>query len=102
MGKEKIAITLDKQSIGELDRLVEENVFQNRSQAIQEAVSDKLQGLKKTRLLAESAKLNPAFERELAEERFAEDPKEWPEYQRDKNTSCWMNGHQRVFDRYDM
>ena len=80
MRKEKIAITLDKRSIGELDRLVEESVFQSRSQAIQEAVSEKLQRLKKTRLAAESAKLNPTFERELAEEGFAEDVKEWPEY----------------------
>jgi metal-responsive CopG/Arc/MetJ family transcriptional regulator len=80
MGKEKIAITLDKRSIGELDRLVEESVFQSRSQAIQEAVSEKLQRLKKTRLMAESAKLNPPFERELAEEGLAEDVKEWPEY----------------------
>jgi metal-responsive CopG/Arc/MetJ family transcriptional regulator len=80
MGKEKIAITLDKRSIVELDRLVEENVFQNRSQAIQEAVAEKLQRLKKTRLLSESAKLNPAFERELAEEGLAKDVKEWPEY----------------------
>jgi metal-responsive CopG/Arc/MetJ family transcriptional regulator len=31
MGKEKIAITLDEGSIGELDRLVNERVFQNRS-----------------------------------------------------------------------
>jgi metal-responsive CopG/Arc/MetJ family transcriptional regulator len=80
MSKEKIAITLDERSIGELDRLVEENVFHSRSQAIQEAVSEKLQRLKKTRLIAESAKLNPAFERELAEEGLAEDVKEWPEY----------------------
>ena len=80
MGKEKIAITLDKRSIGELDRLVGESVFQSRSQAIQEAVSEKLQRLKKTRLMAECAKLNPTFERELAEERLAEDVKEWPEY----------------------
>lgn len=80
MGKEKIAITLDERSIGELDRLVEESVFQSRSQAIQEAVSEKLQRLKKTRLMAECAKLNPLFERELAEERLAEDVKEWPEY----------------------
>jgi len=80
MGKEKIAITLDEQSIGELDRLVKESVFQSRSQAIQEAVSEKLQRLKKTRLMVESAKLNPPFERELAEERLAEDLKEWPEY----------------------
>lgn len=80
MGKEKIAITLDTRSISELDRLVEESVFQSRSQAIQEAVNEKLQRLKKTRLVLESAKLNPTFERELAEEGFAEDVKEWPEY----------------------
>lgn len=80
MGKEKIAITLDERAIGELDRLVEENVFQSRSQAIQEAVGEKLQRLKKTRLARESAKLNPAFEREIAEEGLVEDVKEWPEY----------------------
>ena len=80
MAKDKIAITLDKRSIGELDRLVEENVFRNRSQAIQEAVSEKLQRLKKTRLAAESAKLRPADERKLAEEGMAEDLNEWPEY----------------------
>jgi len=80
MGKEKIAITLEEGSVDELDRLVEENVYRNRSQAIQEAVSEKLQRLKKTRLSVESAKLNPAFERELAEEGLARDAKEWPEY----------------------
>jgi len=80
MGKEKIAITLDKQSIGELDRLVEERVFQNRSQAVQEAVSEKLQRIKRTRLAVESGKLNLQFERELAEEGLAEDVKAWPEY----------------------
>ncbi len=80
MSKEKIAITLDKRSIGELDRLVEENFFPNRSQAIQEAVSEKLQRLKKIRLIAESAKLNPVYEKELAEEGLAMDMEEWPEY----------------------
>ncbi len=80
MGKEKIAITLDKQSIGELDRLVEERVFQSRSQAVQEAVSEKLQRIKRTRLAVESGKLNLQFERELAEEGLAEDVKAWPEY----------------------
>ena len=80
MGKEKIAITLDKQSIGELDRLVEERVFQSRSQAVQEAVSEKLQRIKRTRLAVESGKLNLQFERELAEEGLAEDMKAWPEY----------------------
>ncbi len=80
MGKAKIAITLDKQSIGELDRLVQEEVFQNRSQAIQEAISEKLLRLKKTRLITESSKLERVSERKLAEEGLVRDIKEWPEY----------------------
>lgn len=31
MGKEKIAVTLDREFISELDRLVSERVFENRS-----------------------------------------------------------------------
>ena len=37
MSKTKIAITLDEQFVEDIDRLVSENVFQNRSQAIQQA-----------------------------------------------------------------
>ncbi len=80
MRKAKIAITLDKQSIGELDRLVKEDVFRNRSQAIQEAISEKLLRLKKTRLITESSKLDVEFEKKLSEEGLAADVQEWPEY----------------------
>jgi len=80
MSKEKIAVTIDERFIGELDRLVDERVFQSRSQAIQEAVSEKLQRMKRTRLAAESAKLEPVLERELSEEGFTKDMKQWPEY----------------------
>jgi metal-responsive CopG/Arc/MetJ family transcriptional regulator len=80
MSKEKIAITLDKQSIDELDKLVEERVFQSRSQVIQEAVGEKLRRLQRTRLATESAKLNPTVERTLAAEGLDVDVKEWPEY----------------------
>ncbi len=80
MGKAKIAITLDKQSIGDLDRLVKKEVFQNRSQAIQEAINEKLVRLKKTRLITESLKLKKASERIQSEEGLAADAKEWPEY----------------------
>ena len=80
MGKEKIAITLDKHFISELDRLVDERVFRSRSQAIQEAVSEKLARTKRTRLAAESAKLEPAFERAMSDKGLAEDMKQWPEY----------------------
>jgi metal-responsive CopG/Arc/MetJ family transcriptional regulator len=80
MGKEKIAITLDEKYIGELDRLVDKRVFQSRSQAIQEAVSEKLLRLKRIRLAEECSKLEPSYEKEMAEEGFAEDMKEWPDY----------------------
>lgn len=80
MGKEKIAITLDQKDIGELDRLVTKRVFQSRSQAIQEAVSEKLLRLKRTRLAEECSKLEPSHEKEMAEEGFAEDMTEWPDY----------------------
>ena len=80
MGKEKIAITIDGRFLGELDRLVEKRVFQSRSQAVQEAVSEKLLRLRRTRLAEESAKLEPAVEKAIAEEGLQEDVKSWPEY----------------------
>jgi len=63
-----------------LDQLVEEKRFPSRSRAVQEAVSDKLDRLQRNRLARECAKLDPAFEKALAEEGLAQDWKEWPEY----------------------
>jgi metal-responsive CopG/Arc/MetJ family transcriptional regulator len=80
MGKAKIAITLDAEFIGELDRLVEEHYFQNRSQAIRDAVSEKLARIKRSRLSMECNKLDPIFEKAMAEEGLAEDVSQWPEY----------------------
>ncbi len=80
MGKEKIAITLDEEFVGELDRLVNQHVFQSRSQAIQEAVSEKLLRMKRSRLAKECAKLQPAFEKAMAEEGMTEDMTQWPGY----------------------
>lgn len=80
MGKAKIAITLDAEFIGELDRLVEEKYFPNRSQAIQDAVSEKLARMKRSRLSMECAKLDPAFEQAMAEEGLSEDLSQWPAY----------------------
>jgi hypothetical protein len=42
MRQEKIDITLDESYIRELDRLVNQHVFQSHNQAIQEGVSKKL------------------------------------------------------------
>jgi metal-responsive CopG/Arc/MetJ family transcriptional regulator len=80
MSKTKIAITLDKQYIDQLDRLVSEHVFQNRSKAIQKAVEEKLSKMKRTRLAKECAKLDRVFEKAMAEEGLTEDLSQWPEY----------------------
>ncbi len=80
MRKTKIAITIDEQFIEDIDRLVSEHVFQNRSQAIQEAVEEKLKRLKSTRLAKECTKLDITFEKAMAEEGLTVDLSQWPEY----------------------
>jgi len=80
MGKSKVAISLDESTLNRLDKLVQKQVFPNRSQAIQEAVAEKLARLERSRLAQECAKLDPAFEKALAEEGLSEDLAEWPEY----------------------
>jgi len=80
MGKSKVAISLDESTLDRLDRLVKKQVFPNRSQAIEEAVAEKLARLERSRLAQECAKLDPAFEKALAEEGLSEDLTEWPEY----------------------
>jgi Arc/MetJ-type ribon-helix-helix transcriptional regulator len=80
MARLKIAITLDADSLSELDRLVTERRFPNRSQAIQEAVDEKLARLSRSRLAVECAKLDPSFERSLADEGMSGDSASWPEY----------------------
>jgi len=80
MAKTKIAITLDEKFIEQVDRLISEHIFQNRSQAIQKAVEEKLQRIKHNRLAKECARLDPAFEKAMAEEGLTEDLSEWPEY----------------------
>jgi metal-responsive CopG/Arc/MetJ family transcriptional regulator len=80
MAKSKVAISLDESTLDRLDKLVEKAAFTSRSQAIQEAVDEKLARLNRTRLARECAKLDPAFEKALAEEGLSKDAEEWPEY----------------------
>lgn len=80
MGRSKVAISLDEQVLNRLDHLVKKAVFQNRSQAIQVAVAEKLERLERSRLARECAKLDPDFERSLAEEGLTEELSGWPEY----------------------
>jgi len=80
MNKTKIAITLEEDSVKRLDHLIRENMFSNRSQAIQEAVKEKLEKIERSRLARECTKLDPNFEKAMAEEGLTEDLSEWPEY----------------------
>ncbi|HJX31380.1 MAG TPA: ribbon-helix-helix domain-containing protein [Thermodesulfobacteriota bacterium] len=80
MTASKIAITIDDNTLKQLDILVKAKLFSNRSRAIQEAVKEKLMRLEKRRLAQECAKIDPSFEQSLAEEGFSSELEEWPEY----------------------
>jgi metal-responsive CopG/Arc/MetJ family transcriptional regulator len=80
MPKVKIAITMSKDLVDEIDRLVSEGNSANRSRAIESAVENHLVSRKRNRLLVECRKLDPVFERDIAEEGLAADASEWPEY----------------------
>ena len=80
MSKTKIAITLDEKFVEEIDHLVDRHLFPNRSQAIQDAVEEKLSKMKRTRLAKECVKLDRVFEKAMAEEGLSEDLSQWPEY----------------------
>lgn len=80
MATAKVAITIDPNLLRRLDQLVAQRRFANRSQAIQEAVRDKLERLDRGRLAREAAKLDRAVERKLADEGLAGDLAEWPEF----------------------
>ena len=80
MSTSKIAITLESGLLAEVDALVKKRMFPNRSRAIQEAVKEKLSRLNQSLLAQECAKLDPEYEKALAEEGLTEDLSEWPAY----------------------
>jgi Arc/MetJ-type ribon-helix-helix transcriptional regulator len=80
MPKSKVAVTLETELLDQLDQLIAADRFPNRSQAIERALAEKLQRMRRTRLAAECAKLNPQEEKALAEEGLRADAESWPEY----------------------
>lgn len=80
MSVAKVAVSLDEHALARVDRLVREGKFPSRSRLIQDAVAEKLERMGKTRLAAECAKLDPEFERALADEALSEESAAWPEY----------------------
>ncbi len=80
MSKAKIAISLDRHILKRLDHFIRSNIFESRSSAIEEAIADKIERMERSRLARECAKLDPIFEKALAEEGLSKDLSEWPEY----------------------
>ncbi|MCH9741244.1 MAG: ribbon-helix-helix domain-containing protein [Epsilonproteobacteria bacterium] len=80
MTRAKIAITIDQVLLELLDSLVQNKTFNNRSQAINAALEEKLSRIQKTRLELECQKLVMEDERELADIGIEEDFREWDKY----------------------
>jgi metal-responsive CopG/Arc/MetJ family transcriptional regulator len=80
MSTAKIAISIEESLLQRVDRLVKSKVFPNRSKAFQQAVEDKIARLDRSRLARECAKLDPKYEKSLAEEGLSEEIDEWPKY----------------------
>ncbi|MCK4392464.1 ribbon-helix-helix protein, CopG family [Candidatus Bipolaricaulota bacterium] len=80
MRTSKVAISIEKATLEQLDRLVRGKVFPSRSRAIQEAIEEKLSRLARTRLAEECAKLDPGAEQAMAEEGLSEELRQWSEY----------------------
>ena len=80
MGKSTITITMDDALLETLDRLVEDAVYPDRNEMIQEAVEYKLKIMDKSSFKRELAKMDPEFEQRMADEGLAADLEEWPEY----------------------
>jgi len=67
MTASKIAITIDDNTLKQLDGLVKSRLFPSRSRAIQDAVKEKIARIEKRRLARECAKLDHEFEQSFAE-----------------------------------
>jgi Arc/MetJ-type ribon-helix-helix transcriptional regulator len=76
----KVAITLDQSLLKQVDRLVEQQIFPNRSKAIQAAIQEKLDRLSRNRLARECAKLDPKIEQAMAEEDMEIALETWSKY----------------------
>jgi len=79
MARAKIAVTIDENALTEIDRLVDEGVFANRSKALEAAVLEQLRRVRQSRLAVESAKLDREEEQAMADEGYAGEGG-WPEY----------------------
>jgi len=80
MSVAKVTVSIESDVLKQLDRLVTERVFSNRSQAVHTAVKEKLDRLNKSRLARACEFLDREEERAFAEIGVSADLEEWPEY----------------------
>lgn len=63
----KIAVSIDDKQLKKIDLYVKKHVFKSRSHAFQESIKQTLEHLEHGRLAKECAKLDIAFEQEMAD-----------------------------------
>ena len=80
MSTAKVAITIERDLLVRLDRLVRSRRFPNRSRAVQEAIREKVARLERSRLAEECEKLYLVSERKMADEGLSEEAALWTEY----------------------
>ncbi len=80
MAKAKIAVTVDSELVERLDEMIAQAHFPNRSRAVEAALAEAIERVRRTRLARECAKLDPEEERAWAEEGLGADAELWPEY----------------------
>ena len=80
MSTAKIAISMNKDMLHQLDDLVSKAEFPSRSGAIQKAVHEMLEKKYGNRLARECSKLDPEEEMAIAEEGMNSELGSWPEY----------------------
>ena len=73
---QKLAVSLDKRSVEDLDRWVREGRYPNRSRAVQAAVALLSEREKRARLARELSKLNRREEQRMADEGLGD--ASWP------------------------
>ena len=66
MNATKVAVSMDESLLQRLDKLVKQHAFRSRSQAVRQAVSEKISRLDKSRLARECAKLDRKTEQAMA------------------------------------
>ncbi len=80
MSVAKVTVSIESDVLRQLDRLVTERVFPNRSQAVDTAVKEKIARLNKSRLARACELIDPLEEQAFAEIGASADLEEWPEY----------------------